>query len=271
MPHIFSYRDSQIYCHHTVDQHPDPEAFSMHAHEWMEVLIFISGKGSYLVEGHTYPLKPYDILLLRAAETHKLQISPEEPYERMAIHFAPDFLAAVDPEGALLRPFLDRPLGHRNHYPAESAPALKNAFLDFSFQNVPDVPTNIMGRLLILLTQICGIFRQADLLSPAQSSRSRLVDYVNEHLFEDISLTSVSEAFFLSRSQISRLFQQATGSSLWEYVTLKRLLAARAMIQRGESAGKACTVCGFSDYSTFYRAYRSHFGHSPREDALRGE
>ena len=30
---------------------------------------------------------------------------------------------------------------------------------------------------------------------------------------------------------------------------------------------KACEVCGFSDYSAFYRLYRTQFGHAPREDA----
>ena len=69
-------------------------------------------------------------------------------------------------------------------------------------------------------------------------------------------------------AEISRIFHQATGSSLWEYVTIKRLLAARAMIQRGEPAGTACLACGFSDYSAFFRAYRSHFGHVPRQDAV---
>ena len=43
--------------------------------------------------------------------------------------------------------------------------------------------------------------------------------------------------------------------------------AARAMIQRGEAASRACIACGFSDYSAFFRAYRSQFGHAPKEDA----
>ncbi len=267
MPQLFSYRDSQIYCHHTLDAAPDPDRFPVHAHEWMEVLLFLSGTGTYLVEGHPYSVCPGDILLLRSAETHKLMISPETPYERMAIHFAPEFLEAVDPEKTLLAPFLNRPLGQQNLYAAKDHPDLQNAFAGFRFDSVPDIPRNVLGRLLLLLTQIQGIFAEAN--QAPQKVQSPLVDYVNEHLFEDISLSSVSEAFFLSRSQISRSFRQATGTSFWHYVTIKRLLAAQAMLQRGEPAGKACTVCGFSDYSTFYRAYCTHMGHSPREDAPR--
>jgi len=121
------------------------------------------------------------------------------------------------------------------------------------------------------LTTLDGVYEKSGIRhAPAQGLQSQLVAYVNEHLFEPISLQTVADHFYRSRSQISRTFQQATGSSLWEYVSIKRLLAARAMIQRGESAGTACQACGFSDYSSFFRAYRSHFGHAPKEDAARG-
>ena len=111
MPALFSYRDGDLYSHHSLDHDPRPDSFSMHAHEWMEVLYFLSGSGSCLVEGTLYPLQQGDILLMRAAETHKLEISPDAPYERIAIHFSAGLLTTLDPEGKLLRPFLERPLG----------------------------------------------------------------------------------------------------------------------------------------------------------------
>ena len=272
MPHVFSYRDAELYSHHTVDLAPEPDAFSMHAHELMEIYFFISGKGSYLVEGTSYPLQPNDILIMRAAETHTLTISPDEPYERIAIHFSPALLRSVDPEFRLLRPFLNRPLGQMNHYPASKDPEgrLRAAFADFVFDGIPDIRLNLLSRLLLFLTTLEGRYEQTELHhAPAQGLQSQLVAYVNEHLFENISLQAVADHFYRSRSQISRVFQQATGSPLWEYVTLKRLMAARAMIQRGETAANACISCGFSDYSAFFRAYRSHFGHTPKDDAAK--
>ena len=268
MPHLFYYRDDDLYCHHSVDPEPQPEAFSVHAHDRMEILYFISGKGSYLVEGNQYPLNPGDVLLLRVAETHKLMIQSGQPYERIAIHFAPELLRPVDPELRLLRPFLERPLGQGNRYSAtlSGAERLRTAFEGLG--EVPEMRTNLLGRLLMLLTELGGLYDRTALTVGTQSP---LVAYVNEHLFDDISIKSVSEAFFLSRSQLCRQFQQATGSPLWEYVTMKRLMAARAMISEGEPAGKVSAACGFSDYSAFYRAYRTHFGHSPKEDAGKQE
>ena len=109
MPYVFSYRDAELYSHHSIDQIPQQENHSMHAHELMEIYLFVSGKASYQVEGTTYSLCPNDILIVRAAETHTLTVSPDEPYERKVIHFSPTLLEAFDPELRLLRPFLDPP------------------------------------------------------------------------------------------------------------------------------------------------------------------
>ena len=266
---IFKYRDHQIYSHHSIDECPDIDEFAMHAHEWMEILYFISGKGSYMVEGNQYPLEPHDVFILRPAEMHKLVIDPEVPYERMVIHFSPEILSDMDPEHSLLRPFYDRPLGQQNRYSLDSDPdgLLRAAFSGFKFDQIPNARINLTARLFMLLTALDGLYGQSQMHLPEQGIQSQVVAYVNEHLFENISVQTIADAFYRSKSQISRIFHQATGTSLWDYVVIKRLMAARAMIQRGEPAHDACTACGFSDYSAFYRAYRNHFGHSPREDA----
>lgn len=269
MSHIFSYRDNQIYSHHSIDKEPYSDDFAMHAHEWMEILYIISGSGNYLVEGNQYPIYPGDIYILRPAEMHKLQIDANIPYERIVIHFSPSILDAMDPNHDLLQAFWDRPLGVGNRFAAGDANTLylASAFAGFDLNNVGNIKLNLLGRLMLFLTVLDGIYSKGQTHLPAEGFQSQLLEYVNEHLFEDISIQSVADAFYRSRSQISRVFRQATGSSLWDYVTVKRLMAARAMIQRGEPAIKACTSCGFSDYSSFYRAYKSHFGHSPKEDA----
>lgn len=269
MAQIFTYRDREIYCHHTLDERPQPSQFQMHAHEWMEIFYLISGKCSYLVEGSRYELEPGDILVMRAAETHMPEIGEDEPYERIAIHFSPELLKAVPGGERLIKPFMERPLGHRNLYPSsgEGDGRLRAAFGGFDFEGIGDVKLNLMSRLLMFLTVLSSVYERQNVVgSESDSFQSQLVAYVNEHLFEDISLQSIADAFYRSRSQISRVFRQSTGSPLWEYVTIKRLLSAQAMLQRGVSASEACLACGFSDYSSFFRAYRARFGHSPKSD-----
>ena len=266
MNEFFSFRDESIYCHHSRDVAPNPAAFPIHAHETPEVFFFISGKGSFLVEGTRYALSPGDILLMRPAETHKLLISPEVPYERVAIHFSAELFDSLDGERRLTRPFFDRPLGQRNRYPASENPSLGRALADLSL--TPGMERlQIISCLLEVLAKLAVIWeREKGPLEPEGGFSMRLVSHVNAHLFEEISLESVSEAFEKSVSQVGRCFRKATGTSLWEYVLLKRLLAARARIARGDAASDASVACGFNDYSAFYRAYKKRFGHAPSAD-----
>lgn len=268
MPFLYSYRDTDIYTHHSLTAEPSAEDFPMHAHEWLEVLYFISGKGTYLVEGHQYPLTAGDVFILRPGEMHKLDIDPDEAYERIVIHFSPALLSQLDPDGRLLRSFYDRPLGQQNCYQAKDDPdkLLQTAFENFTFQNIADVRMNLIGRLIMLLTVMDSLHDRTQTHAPVEGLAGQILAYVNEHLFEEISIQSIADAFYRSPSQISRIFQQATGNSLWKYVTIKRLMAARELIQRGEPAAVAAAACGFSEYSSFYRAYKGHFGHSPKED-----
>ena len=79
-------------------------------------------------------------------------------------------------------------------------------------------------------------------------------------------LFSISRRFYLSKSQLNRVFSRATGSPVWEYVRIKRLLSARERLLAGESAVNVCTECGFKDYSSFFRAYKARFGQSPSSE-----
>ena len=67
----------------------------------------------------------------------------------------------------------------------------------------------------------------------------------------------------MSPSQINRIFNKITGTSVYNYVLSKRLVYAQGMIMRGEGAGSACVACGFRDYSSFFRQYKKRFGTPP--------
>ena len=45
MERLFEYMDESLFCHHSLDISPDPADFYVHAHERMELLLFISVNG----------------------------------------------------------------------------------------------------------------------------------------------------------------------------------------------------------------------------------
>lgn len=272
MERYFEYKDESLFCHHSIDLCPDAADFYMHAHERMELLLFISGDASCYVEGSEYVMAPYDVLIMRSAEVHRTHILSRSPYERIAVHFSPELIRSIDPQGLLLRPFLDRPLGSLNHYGAQQVESrwLKQA-LEGLDKNASGqrARLRVAAALLPLLSEISEVFeKRASSERPERDEgmAAQLVEYINANLFQEISLKSISRRFYMSQSQLNRVFGKATGSSLWEYVRIKRLLAAREKIVAGMKPSAACTLCGFKDYSAFYRAYRDRFGHAPSDE-----
>ena len=68
--------------------------FEFHYHEFHKITIFISGNVQYFVEGKTYPLEPYDIVLVNRNDIHRVQVDPSLPYERIIVYISPGFIDA---------------------------------------------------------------------------------------------------------------------------------------------------------------------------------
>ena len=92
-----------------------------------------------------------------------------------------------------------------------------------------------------------------------------LMRYINAHFDENINLSAIAEQFFLSISSIRHIFKEDFGLSIKQYILQKRIAAARQALCAGENPKEISTRCGFSDYSTFYRAYRKYYGSAPSQ------
>ena len=100
-------------------------------------------------------------------------------------------------------------------------------------------------------------------ISPESDTVLRVIEYLNAHLCEELSLADLSKEFFVSKYHLSRIFHQQTVASIFTYLNTKRMALAQQMIAGGENATSVALKLGFKDYSTFYRAYRKQMGFSP--------
>jgi AraC-like DNA-binding protein len=93
----------------------------------------------------------------------------------------------------------------------------------------------------------------------------KTLTYIGENLQEIITLEDLSARFYVSKYYLSHAFTKEVGVSVYRYIMMRRLLMARQLLSSGESAGQVCRSCGFSDYTSFYRAFKSEYGISPRQ------
>ena len=96
----------------------------------------------------------------------------------------------------------------------------------------------------------------------------KAIGYIKEHLTEDLSLDSLCEKFYISKAQLNRNFKRTTGTTVWSYIQTKRLLLAKEMLGNGYNPVKVAANCGFNDYCSFFRAYKTKFSVSPKNDKM---
>lgn len=246
-----------------------PEALRLHTHSRAELFCFLRGRASFFVEGNEYVLEPGDLLLLRPGESHFLDPDLSQECDRVVITFSLSLFQSLDPEGRLIRAYMDRKAGQRNRYRLSD---FRTGVCKSLLGNMIDPESDrltLLGNLMLLLGEISEAFSRIDPEREEEDSLEyRIIRYINHNLDQPLQLQQLARKFFVSRSQLCACFKRATGTSVGKYIAIKRLFAARQRIRLGEKPTEVCQVYGYREYSTFYRAYLRHFGCSPKEDLL---
>lgn len=242
--------------------------FSYHYHDFHKIIVFISGKVTYHIEGKAYHLKPRDILLVSQGAIHKPEIDPSVPYERYIFWIRDDlscqelntcFQKANDRSFNLVR--ADSALQERlKDLLPEIEQTLQNKhFGDTVLRNA------LFTQFMIYINRI--FLRTSS--SPDKKTYSsdtqveQLLKYINRNLSENLSIDQLANRFFFSKYHMMRKFKNETGYTIHNYITSKRLLMARSLISQGIPVMKAAQASGFHDYTTFVRAYKKQFGKAP--------
>lgn len=252
---------------------------ALHHHDFYEIYFLLSGDVTYLIEDKLVHVMPGDLLLISPRELHQVCIRPEmSSYERYVLWIDPQVIRRLSSESTDLFQGFDpgRP-GYGNQ-----------------FRLKPEDRSRIQGLLDALSAEAAAATYGADLLRDAllvqllvcinrivtqQGSRmdedsrtnravTQVMNYVNLHYSEPLSLEMLAEQFFVSKYHLSHEFNRQVGTSVYQYIQKKRLLIARQLMSQGKKPNEVYSACGFNDYTGFYRAFKSEYGVSPREFAL---
>lgn len=252
----------------------------IHQHECYELYYFVSGNMHFIYDGTEYALTPHTMILIAPEALHGIQILTDETYERYTFHFVPEMFAK-ERQATMQRllPTL-RTVRKRN----SPLPFFLEHSDQFNIRSVLDTILAIPERhsdpemqyfLASSLFENLFVYIYATLPAspvlpkPAETDPAELapiLDYFRRHPSDRISLDRLSEKFYISRSQLNNLFQRYFKTSVMEYVKVHRLEYAQKLLLNGIPAAEVASAVGYEEYSTFYRAYQKHFGHSPTQD-----
>jgi len=242
-----------------------------HYHEFCKILLLLSGGGGYYIDGQRYLLQAGDIVLLGSRSIHRPELDTGTPYERIIIYISPEYLQRSSTEDCDLLSIFSGEQGHvlrlkdsRRRRLFQLAASLEE---DLSREDFGREILSSAGLLRLLVELGRTMHRDgASGPSPVMPRNERIreiIRYIDQHLADDIDIGDLAQRFFISKYHMMRLFRQETGTTIHLYVTQKRLMLARSLIDGGMRATEACYRCGFRSYSSFTRACAKHFGTTP--------
>ncbi|MBQ7775459.1 MAG: helix-turn-helix domain-containing protein [Lachnospiraceae bacterium] len=246
-----------------------------HYHDFYKIVIFISGNVAYNIEGKSYKLAPFDIVLVNKGDIHKPEYVAGEPYERVVFFVSEEYLERHRGEDyGLENCFLQAKAAGSDvlRFPAMVNTGFMEIVRKLERNSTEDrYAKKLYGgalflELMVLLNRAC--VEEKDCFSRNVMYNQKMIDiinYINEHLKEELSIDSLSERFYISKYHMMRQFKEETGYTIHNYITEKRVQAASSLIRAGVSATKACYECGFKDYSTFSRAFKKKMDRTPAE------
>lgn len=258
-----------VECHEDVSQGAD--LMQLHSHTFYEMLYCCGGSLQYLLGDERYQIQRGDILIIPPGVGHRPLFLKEmnEPYSRCVVWMSEEFAKLMR---SCLPDIANRPVHPRLIRPAKAARAcLEEMFRSGcreAARREPGWQAMVTGNMMQLLVQLDRAMSDGQIhiqTSEPPELLDTMLAYIEDHLAEKLTLESVARHCLVSESTISHLFHRKMSVGFYRCVTQRRLIAAKACIQQGETMGTVSRMVGFPDYASFYRAFKREYGISPTQ------
>lgn len=246
------------------------EHYKLHTHKGFEVFVFLRGEARFVIEGNSYQLVPFDILIIRNSELHQVYYDTEQDYERIVLHISDAFFRRHGC-GGYRAIFLDRGVGEGNLIRAEAVrkcgiPELLERIEEYIRETSRREDAVVQAGIVEFLHLLGRVDQHK--ASPPQRNENiqEIIQYINDHISQPLSLDQIAKQFFISKYHLCRIFKESTGFTVGNYIINKRLLRTKELCREGMRVSYACYEAGFGSYSSFYKAYVKATGSAPRRD-----
>lgn len=233
------------------------------------------GEACLRIEGNLYDISEGDIVLLNPDEMHVSERKDDCYMEKIVLHISEGLLLNFGGESSVFFEKIARKAkGKGNLIPAETANKLGisdkiNECLKLAETAVPENEVLLSCKTILLLFEISRLIENVDDVGaePILSNKtvSKIMDYINRHYTEEVTLDSLADRYHFSKYYISHLFKEFVGISPYDYLIARRLYVCNNLIRSGNSVKEACFSVGFKNYSNFFRLYKKYFKITPQQ------
>ena len=239
-----------------------------------EFYIHIRNGQFFQLNDEVFPLHPYQVVIIPPNNPHSL-ISFGElvNYECFSLRVQPEVLSLLTFGSTSLQNVVDRccsqshPLTYISPQEFMQLTAMASVIQPAS-ASLPSLSiVEALGCLSVMISRFCSFVTDTPRNTPGVQDilMREVYNYILERFSEDCSLDILADRFSISKYHLSHRFAQTYGISVHQFVLRCRIAYAQLLIRQGEVMSQVYDRCGFSDYSSFVRAFTRIAGVSPRE------
>ena len=238
-----------------------------HSHSCHEIFLMLEGELNYFSEGNVFPLKPQELVLICEGTIHgKNQImTPHISFINLSIEHS--FFVKNN-----CTQYEEIFLSEHNSERKINADICESSGLSDAFKRLKsythdflDTSSPIASAIIMEILYIMNHRAQFSKSYITHSQVQQIFDYVNDNFTQKITLDDIAEKCFLSKYHVCKLFKKYAGNTVFGYITNKRIEKTKQLVAAGKNITSACTEAGFSDYSSFYKAFVKSNNSAPKD------
>lgn len=174
-------------------------------------------------------------------------------------------------DGSPMRELSDRLIakyrGTSGHEPAANGleQLMSDVMLEFS-EDADGLNLYALDSLItaMLLCLVRGERRRSSVVDDAEELLPAMTSYIDRHALDISSLEEVANYLGYSYNHLYKIFRSHYRRSPKKYLTEQRMRKANEALEAGASISEISERLGFSTPYNFSRAYKAHFGVSPK-------
>ena len=275
--HCYHNPKNGITYNHSLKSQPNNSTiYHAESHPNIEVLLLLSGKVEFSINGELYQIEPGDFLIINSWSFHSSQIVPNSPCERLNLHFNPNFIPTLH-DLDLSYPFSNTHL-YQHIIPKAIVDKSRIKQIMKRIDSTCRQETKYKDAKIISLIQdlVIEINIAVDLLlttekhsflSPKSSNQilQETIQFINANLNQQITASTLAFQLGISESSLYRIFKQQMGVSIHDYIQNQKMQLALSLIRKGHLPQNVSEMLGYDYYATFFTQFKRVFGKTPNQ------
>ncbi|WP_337102528.1 AraC family transcriptional regulator [Paenibacillus sp. YIM B09110] len=248
-----------------------------HAHQGMEFVYVQHGEGIVIIEQKIIPIKPGTVFYFQPYQMHRMKVYASEActYTRSKILFEPEIFYPLFEHLPVMKKFFM--MLWKERLPtqvidlSDRREELEHLFelykpnKSLSAEEQQERFSILLLCFLQLLQHSWRLSKKTSLEAPRTLNHSeKALEWIETHFRESFDLRKMADELFLNPQYLSRLFRNATGSTISEYVLTRRLREACLFICTTElSIQEIAMHIGIPNVSRFCQVFKHRIGLTP--------